>query len=174
MVCLDVGHLIIEKLFHLLKLNTVMSNMSFRRFFEMEESEEKTDIRRTLSKIPKSHAQLVGGFNWKFSAGNTLKGDDQHIGYIDTRTKEIAVAAPWNYGREFTVLHEIAHQVWDNLMQPEQKAMWEKIVANTDNKQNQSPEELFCMAYANFYAKNKITIHDHPTWNNFIKGMSAE
>lgn len=172
MVCLDVGHPIIEKLFVLLKLNSFMNILSFRRFVEFEESEEKSDIGRTLSKIPPSHADLVRGFNWKFSAGNTLKGDDQHIGYIDTRSKEIAVAAPWNYGREFTVLHEIAHQVWDNLMTPEQKSMWENIVANTKNKQNQSPEELFCMAYANFYAKNKITIHDHPEWNNFVKGMS--
>lgn len=165
---------IIEALFELHKLNTPTMNISFRQFVEMEESEEKSDIQRTLEKIPQSHADLVRGFNWKFSAGNTLKGDDQHIGYIDIRTKEIAVAAPWNYGREFTVLHEIAHQVYDNLIDDEQKAQWEQIVANTENKQNQSPEELFCMAYANFYAKNKITIHDHPEWNEFIKGISAQ
>lgn len=139
----------------------------------MEESEEKSDIQNTLEKIPPRHASLVKGFDWKFTAGNTLKGDDEHIGYIDTRQREIAVAAPWNYGREFTVLHEIAHQVWDNLVRPETKKQWEKVVAHTENKQNQSPEELFCMAYANYYAKNKITIHDHPEWNDFIKRLPA-
>ena len=171
MVCPDVGQPIIDGLFHLHKLNTNMSSISFRQFIETEESEEKSDIRRTLGKIPQSHANLVKGFNWKFSAGNTLRGDDQHIGYIDTHSKEIAVASPWNYGREFTVLHEIAHQVYDNLISDEQKAAWEQIVANTDNKQNQSPEELFCQAYANYYAKNKITIHDHPEWNQFINNL---
>lgn len=173
MVCLEVGQSIIDRLFDLHKLNTLTMSISFRRYIEIEESEEESDIRRTLSKIPRRHADLVKGFNWKFSAGNTLKGDDQHIGYIDTRSKEIAVASPWNYGREFTVLHEIAHQVYDNLIDDQTKAAWKKIVANTQNKQNQSPEELFCMAYANYYAKNKITIHDHPEWNNFIKGMAA-
>lgn len=145
--------------------------ITFRQYIENEESEEKSDIQKTLGKIPKNHANLVKGFNWKLSAGNTLKGDDQHIGYIDTRTKEIAVAAPWNYGREFTVLHEIAHQVWDNLITNEQKQMWEQIVANTQNKQNQSPEELFCQAYAAHYAKHSPSIHDHPEWHNFIKNL---
>lgn len=146
---------------------------SFRKFFENEESEETSDIRKTLGKIPKSHADLVKGYNWKFSAGNTLKGDDQHIGYIDSLSKEIAVASPWNYGREFTVLHEIAHQVWDNILDDRTKMIWEKIVSETLNKQNQSAEELFCQGYANYYAKNKISIHDHPEWNEFMKNLSC-
>ena len=32
-------------------------------------------------------------------------------------------------------------------------------------------EELFEMAYANTYAKNKIEIHSHKEWDNFIKNL---
>lgn len=136
-------------------------------------SEEEKDIKRTLSKIPKGHAKLVQGYKWKFEPGNTLNGDDEHIGYIDDSEKEIAVAAPWNYGREFTILHEIGHRVWDRLS-PYLKREWEQIVKNTKRKQNQSPEELFCMAYANHYAKNKIVIHDHNTWHKFIERLPED
>lgn len=137
-----------------------------------EMGEEKTDIARTLSKIPIPHRELVKGYQWKFHSGNTLNGDDQHIGYMDDRNKEIAIAGPWNYGREFTILHEIAHRVWENLIPPQAKKMWEQIVANTKEKQEQEPEELFCMAYANHFAKNKIVIHDHPEWHQFIDQLT--
>jgi hypothetical protein len=137
-----------------------------------EMGEEKNDIARTLSKIPPQHRELVKGFNWKFHAGNTLNGDDQHIGYMDDREKEIAIAGPWNYGREFTILHEIAHRVWEQLLPPQIKQQWLQIVTKTKDKQNQEPEELFCMAYANHFAKNKIVIHDHPEWHMFIKSLT--
>jgi hypothetical protein len=137
-----------------------------------EMGEEKGDIARTLSKIPPNHRKLVQGYQWKFHSGNTLNGDDQHIGYMDDRNKEIAIAGPWNYGREFTILHEIAHRVWENLIPPQAKQMWAKIVAHTKEKQDQEPEELFCMAYANHFAKNKIVIHDHPEWHKFIDQLT--
>ena len=118
------------------------------------------------------HRKLVHGFDWKLQGGNTLKGDGEHIGYVDRMDQEIAVAAPWNYGREFAILHEIGHQVWDNLPKEMQKA-WFHVVANTQGEtQDQPPEELFCMAYANFYVKNKIVIHDHPEWKQFINALT--
>jgi hypothetical protein len=48
---------------------------------------------------------------------------------------------------------------------------WKQIVARTKNKQKQGPEELFCHAYANYYVKNKIVIHDHPEWRQFIANI---
>lgn len=150
-----------------------MSNFSlFMELMGEDDSEEKKDIYSTLKKIPPSHAALVKGFQWKFHAGNTLNGDDQHVGYMDDKEKEIAVAAPWNYGREFTILHEIAHRIWERL--PHQlKIQWVMIVANTKNKQNQGAEENFCHGYANHYAKNKIVIHDHPEWHQFIANLPS-
>lgn len=148
--------------------------MRFRSFMEkklMSDSEEVSDIRKLLNKLPNAHANLVKGFKWKFQPGNTLHGDKQHVGYMDDLNKEIAVAAPWNYGREFTILHEIAHRVWENLVSPEMKSNWNKIVKNTDDKQDQSAEELFCMAYANYYTKNKVVVHDHPEWREFIEEL---
>jgi hypothetical protein len=68
-------------------------------------------------------------------------------------------------------LHEIAHRVWEHILTPEMKKEWEGIVKQTDKKQNQGAEELFCMAYANQYCKNKVVIHDHPEWEKFIKGL---
>lgn len=135
--------------------------------------EEKKDIQKTLSKLPQSHQALVRGYQWKFHAGNTLNGDSEHVGYVDDNTKEIAVAGPWNYGREFTILHEVAHKVWERYVQPQPEMVkqWHQIVANTKHKQKQEPEELFCMAYANHYAKNKIVIHTHKEWDDFIKRL---
>lgn len=133
--------------------------------------EENKDIEKTLSKLPQSHRDLVQGYNWKFHPGNTLNGDEEHVGYIDDMDQEIAVAGPWNYGREFTILHEVGHKVWENFVTPEMRKQWEHIVANTKEKQKQSPEELFCMAYANHYVKNKIVIHTHPQWEAFIEAL---
>ncbi len=143
-------------------------------------SEEQDDIEKTLAKLPKSHANLVKGFDWKFHKGNTLDGDNQHVGYVDKMNGEIAVAAPWNYGREFTVLHEIGHQVWDRLP-PDLQEKWKMICSNTKAKHNQksdadkaldqSEEELFCMSYATNYCKHKIVTYYFPEWMAFIKSL---
>lgn len=134
-------------------------------------AEEQRDIKKTLSKLPQAHVSLVQGYNWKIHPGNTLNGDDQHVGYVDDGNKEIAVAGPWNYGREFTILHEVAHKVWEKYIKPcpEKVHEWTRIVNGTKHKQDQEPEELFCMAYANHYVKNKIVIHTHKEWDDFIK-----
>ena len=138
--------------------------MNFRTFVE---SKEQDQIKKTLGKLPKAHKELVKSYKIKFTPKITLKNDPKHIGSIDD--KEIIVAAPWNYGREFTILHEIGHLIWGELLDKDIKTKWKKIVKKTKNKQNQNSEELFCMAYANYYSKNKITIHDHEEWNKFIK-----
>lgn len=142
--------------------------MEFKAFLE---SEEKKNIESMLKKIPKPHRCLIKGFKYKFQSGNTMKGDDENIGSCDCHKKEIVVAAPWNYGREFTILHEVGHMVWETLKPKQQKA-WEKVVKGTKGKhQHQKIEELFCMAYANTYANHKDKIHDHPEWEQFIKSL---
>jgi len=142
---------------------------SFRKF--LHRSEEEEDLNGMLEKIPQSHRDLVADYKFKLQGGNNLKDDGDHIGYMDSGTEEIAVAAPWNYGREFALLHEVAHVVWENLVSDELRQKWQKIVNRTKEKQNQNAEELFCMAYANHFAKNKIVIHDHPEWHDFIKEL---
>lgn len=155
--------------------------MRFREFIQQNDGmdEEKRDIAKTLSRLPPSHAALVKGYHWKFHAGNTLNGDDQHVGYIDDKAKEIAVAAPWNYGREFTILHEVAHKVWEKFIAPSRQLVheWHQIVRKMTNKQKgddslqQEPEELFCMSYAQHYAKNKIAKFENPLWQQFIANL---
>ena len=161
--------------------------MKFRQF--MKKSEEQDDIESTLKKLPKSHRSLVRGFDWKFQGGNTLKGDDQHIGYVDRMNGEIAVAAPWNYGREFAILHEIGHQIWDQLPE-ELKEQWKEICSKIKNRKDvpkelshtpdhedsqtsldQSDTEIFCMCYANFYARHKLMTYYKPEWIMFIKNL---
>ncbi len=147
--------------------------MSFKLFIEQEE--EDKDILKTLSKIPSSHSDLIKGYNVKLIPGNTLDGDDDHIGYMDDSPKEIVVASPWNYGREFTLLHEIGHRVWGTL-QDKLKYQWESIVNYTKNKYgsknlDQSPEELFCMAYAQTFVETKTKKFDFQEWIKFIENI---
>jgi hypothetical protein len=111
---------------------------------------------------------LIKDYKFKFQSGNGLDGDPDHIGSIDEKNKKITIASPWNYGREYALLHEIGHLIWKYLVSEKSKDKWSKIVKNTKNKQNQGIEELFCMAYANTYAKNKIEIHNHTKWEKFI------
>lgn len=139
------------------------------RFLEfLEKDEEISDINRLLDSIPRSHAALVRGYAWKFQPGNTLDGDDEHVGYIDHGKKEIAVAAPWRYPREFTILHEIAHQVWNHLT-PDVREEWHQMVKKNPHRQKQNDQELFCMAYAATYSTHPPITHYHPAWEKFIK-----
>lgn len=157
--------------FHRSILNN--SNMDFKTFFNLLESYDD-DLKKTLGKIPKSHKALADQFKFVFQPGNELKGDGEHIGIIDKDKKTITVAAPWNYGREYTVLHEIGHLVWEVLMDEDLKKQWAGIYKNTKDKQkNQNEEELFCMAYANHYANHKVVVHTHDTWEKFIKGLPS-
>lgn len=132
------------------------------------------DIEKTLNKIPKEHADLIRGYKIKFEPNNSLQGDDQHIGIIDEKEKTITIAAPWNYSREYTLLHEIAHAVWKFIVSKEKKTEWsdllKKTKTNKEIKKNldQNDEEIFCMVYAQHYAKNKLTKYDYQKLENFI------
>ncbi len=142
-----------------------------KRFMEFlnEATEEQKEVEKTMSKVPQAHSDLIRGYKYKWQDGNTLKGDDDHIGIINPNTKTITIAAPYNYGREYTLLHELAHKVWEVFVPNKMKALWQRIVNNTSHKMQQNAEELWCMAYANHFAKNKIVIHTHPKWDAFVE-----
>jgi len=148
--------------------------MQFRRFIS-ESAEYEGDLKKTLAKIPKAHSGLVKGYKFVFQPSNSLKGDDKHIGFIDEEKKTITVAAPWNYGREFTVLHEIGHAVWKYTLDDGKRADWKKLVASAkkgDKKGlDQNDEEIFCMIYAQVYAKNKMEKYDHEKLTDFVRRM---
>lgn len=132
---------------------------------------ENQDLKTTVNKLPNKFKKLIKNYKINFENGNTLKGDSEHVGVITNHpTKKITVAAPWRYSREFTTLHEIGHLVWAELNDSKKK-QWRKIVKNTKEKQNQNSEELFCMAFANYYAKHQIVIHHHDDWNRFISSL---
>lgn len=144
--------------------------MDFKEFLEQADSVE-ADAKKTLAKLPKSHAALVKGYKFRFLPTNTLP-DGENVGFIDEEKKTITIASPWNYGREFTFLHEIGHAVWKYVVPDQMKQKWLHVVKHTKGeKQDQNPEELFCMAYANEYANHQDVIHDHPEWSKFIKSL---
>jgi len=143
--------------------------IDFKAYFS--ESEEQDDVRETLNRLPKRHRVLVAGYKFHFEPNNTLKTDNKSVGEIDEEKKKITVASPWNYGRQFTLLHEIAHLVWKYLVSEDLRSKWKKAYKSASPKQSQGMEELFCMAYANHYAKNKIQIHNHSEWEKFIREL---
>ena len=140
-------------------------------FIEFLAESENKELGETLEKLPKKHYALVKGFKFEFQSGNTLKGDKNSVGFIDEAKKKIIIASPWNYGREYTVLHEIGHLIWKYLVDEDKRKEWKTIVSKTKHKQDQNAEELFCMAYSDAYAKNKIEIHHHPEWEKFIRKL---
>ncbi len=142
--------------------------MSFKKFLA-KDTQYNNELNTTLGKIPKAHRTLLKGYKFKFEGGNTLDGN--HVGSIDEEKKEIIIGSPWNYGREYAVLHEIGHIVWKYLLTSDLEKEWTHIVNSTKEKQDQNAEELFCMAYATTYAKNKVSIHDHSKWDKFVKKM---
>ena len=140
--------------------------MNFSQFL-IEAEEEDKNVAAMLKKLPKKHAALMKGFKFRYVPGNTLKGDDEHIGLIKGKT--VTAAGPWNYGREFTTLHEVGHMVWEKLMTPELKKAWGKVAKKNPRQNQDHDEENFCMAYAGVYTKHPPTTHSHPAWTDFIK-----
>jgi len=134
---------------------------------------EDEDVAKTLAKLPAHHRELVKGYKFLFEPGNTLKGDDGHVGIIVNKPNKIVrVAAPWRYSREFTTLHEIAHLVYEMYIRPNPAIVkeWENIVKNTKNKkEDESAEELWCHSYAASFCAHPPTIHYHLEWVAFIK-----
>lgn len=142
------------------------------------ENEEKENVKAMISKLPKGHQKLLNGYKFKYTPGNTLKGDNEHIGYI--HKDKIVVAAPWNYSREFTTLHECAHLFFEKLMTTQLKKEWSSLVKKTISEQikknpktknalKQNDEELFCMIYAATYAKHAPKTYINKEWQDFIK-----
>jgi len=142
----------------------------------MEQSykKETKNLNQSLKKLPKKYRDLVKGFEFRFLDGSALENDPEHIGYKIDSPKVIAVAGPWHYGREFTLFHEIGHLVWERLLDDVHKKDWKRIVDSTEGKrQHQGIEEMFCMSFANYYVKNKMVIHDHPEWQEFMKKLNS-
>jgi hypothetical protein len=156
-----------------------MENLNFKHFVE---NEFMSDVEKTVAKIPKSHKDLIKDYKFKSESGNTLGGKGKHVGEIDEKKKHIKVAAPYNYSREFTILHEISHAVWKYKMTDQLKKEWNTLVKNTKKEQkdkddktkdakdslDQNAEEIFCMVYSNVYSKHPTTTYDHDAWKNFI------
>ncbi len=145
--------------------------MNFLAFLNESEEEEK-NVRETIAKLPKSHQKLLRGFKVKFVPGNTLKGDNKHIGVIDGN--QITVAAPWRYGREWVFLHEVSHLIFEKLVTKEQKKEWSKVAKMNPRQNQDNDEENFAMAYANHFAKHKILTHNHPAWEAFMKKLCGK
>ena len=149
--------------------------MSFKQYLIQTEESYKEEIKKTLNKLPKGHAALIKGFKFEFQGESTLKNDSGHVGLIDVNKKKIVIAAPWNYGREWTLLHELGHLIWEQFVTVDLMKTWKEIVKKTKIKKEdkQPPEEMFAHAYASHYAKNQIVKFDFPKWHNFIKNLHS-
>ncbi len=142
---------------------------SFIIFME-QKSEEEKNLQDTIKKLPQKYKDLLKNFNIKLTCKNTLNGDKNHIGYINKF--DIEVAAPWNYGREFTFLHEVAHLVFEKVITDKQKSEWKKLAKFYKGKPKMNSEELFCMVFANTYANHHVETYNHPKLVNFIKSLN--
>ena len=153
--------------------------MNFRLFLE---TEEEDNVNKLLAALPEGHRKLLNGYKFKYTPGNTLDGDNEHIGYIFKN--RIVVAAPWNYSRAFTTLHEIAHLVWEQLMNKKLREEWNELVKNTKQKQidkfkhrdqkyalKQNAEEIFCMSYAAHHCTHAPAIWMNDEWDKFIDNL---
>lgn len=142
---------------------------SFKNFVREDE-----EVQKTLARLPKNIQTMLNGFEFRFYASNTLPGDDGHVGMVVSEPKRIIhISAPWRYGRQFTLLHEIAHIVYAKYIKdtPSEKE-WAKISLNTKGrKKDENAEELFCHGFASMYSDYPVPIHDHPEWRKFIHNI---
>lgn len=145
--------------------------MNFK-FFLIES--EKSDIKQTLDKIPKIHSKLIKDYKINLEDGNTLKKSSEHVGEIDEKNKKITIVGGWHYGKEFIMLHEVAHAVWQYLLTEKQRKEWKETIkkAKFKNPQN-NEEELFCMVYGAAYAKHPPKTYHNEILINFIKKLSS-
>ena len=147
--------------------------MNFKTFLEQKNIEEEKNVKKMLSLLPKRHRKLLDGYKFTFTPGNVLNGDNQHVGYI--HNNKIVVAAPWNYSRGFTTLHEIAHLIWETLMTKELKKEWSETLKKAKKEMEksdslkQNDEEIFCMVYATTYSKHPPTTYSNENLQNFIR-----
>jgi len=143
----------------------------FRAYFLEQTKEQEENIKKTLAKLPAAYQTLIKDYKIKWHHDNTLMGDDGHIGIINPNNKTITIAAPWNYGREFTFLHEVSHKIFEKYMAPypERIKEWKKVLVKHKKRMKQNLEELWCMNFANYFSKNKIVAHTHPEWESYMK-----
>jgi hypothetical protein len=145
----------------------------FSAFLE-ERTEEERNVRDTLKSVPTGHADLVKGYKFHFQTGNTLDGDDQHVGIIDPKVKKVTIAGPWSYGREHVLLHELGHLVYF-LLDEKTKKSWKKLIKKVKHGlDSQGAEEVFAHCYAGTYSQNKLKAHSKPEWEAFIKNLPEE
>jgi len=153
--------------------------MNFKNF--LIESENK-DVKTSLLKLPKKHRALISGYKVVFEDGNTIKGDGDHVGFIDEEKKTITIAAPWNYGREYAFLHEVGHVIWKYIVDEDMRKKWNKLVkqhkaeqknkVNSSNSLDQNTEELFCMVYAAVYSNHPPITFSNKAWESFVKSIN--
>lgn len=141
---------------------------SFIQFVE-QKSEEEKNLQKTIAKLPEKYQKLLKNFNIKLTCKNTLNSDKNHIGVI--HKFDIEVAAPWNYGREFTFLHEVAHLIWEKLITKNQKKEWKKLARLYKGEPKMNDEELFCMFFASTYANHRIETYNQTKLVSFIKNL---
>ena len=141
---------------------------SFKFWLEQIDQKQKQDLEKTLSRLPPHFRRLTDGFDFHFEDGNDLHGDDGHVGVVSTSPKKIIrVAAPWRYGREFTVLHEIGHLVWATFVKntPQEEA-WRQLAGK-------DYEEDFCMGFGSRYSQHPVTTYVKPGWTEFFDSLSG-
>ena len=143
--------------------------MDFKSF--IIESENMKDTRSTLSKLPSKHAALIKGYKFTFQPDSGLKNDEKHIGMIDDKKKTVTIAAPYIHSREFVVLHELAHLVWNQLLSKETQNKWHKLSKPYLKKLKDTSEEIFCHFYANYHCANPVEKFDDNKLKNFIANL---
>lgn len=140
---------------------------------------EDEDVQKTIKKLPKSIQNLVKGYEFRFFIGNTLPGDDGHVGMIVNKPKKvISISAPYYYCRELVVLHEIGHLVYEILIRnkPIEKE-WKNLVKKhkkdmpKNTALNQDDEEIFCMVFGSAYTNHKIETFNNDNWVEFVRGI---
>ena len=139
------------------------------------ENEHIYDIPTMVKSLEKHKIIYISCRPWS-SFALTSKGQLYYWG-IDfcnnEKTKIITICAPWNYGREFILLHEIGHLIWDNLMSNDQQKKWKQIYKKTKmiKKDRQSAEEIWCHAYAASYVERPPMAYYKPEWVKIIKSV---
>lgn len=149
----------------------------FRKFYENKADEE---AEKSLDKLPKSHRDLIKGYKFKFENGVNLKGYPDSIGIIhlgNIDKKLIRVAAPWRHSREFALLHEVGHRVYEKLMSKDLREKWKKLLNSVklhkDAAKEKNEEELFCHFYSQHYSYVKVVRYQNDVLDKFIKDLPS-
>ena len=151
----------------------------FRAFFETKINDE---CKKSLDKLPKRHQDLLKDYKFKFESGVNLKDYPDSVGVIhlgNPDKKLVQIAAPWRHSREFAMLHEVGHRIFEKLMTSELKKKWTNLVKKIRpliKKEDsvvgkQDDEEIFAHSYAQYYCHNKMSKFAHKELQNFIKNL---